>query len=534
MPVYEGKQPYYADREVMNINQGFGVSVSCKQPDVAVAFLNTMLSEEWQKILSWGIEGEDYIIGSGGKFARTEEQRKNARDLVWRSSNKLEALLELLPKHQGTFSDGKLHSGIKDPRFLGRKVMQEFVKAGAPEEILYVSKPHIGTFRLVGMVEQMRHEMEQLGAEIRFQSKVADIEIDNGQVQAVLLESGERIATHHVVLAVGHSARDTFEMLALLLALMMPAHLANNPEPGELSRFRLTWTLIPAAALLMTMLMWVSCGVGFSRFHPVLVTFLFVAVAFGPVMKGRFILHRHRLAAGDIARFVPASDSRIPPDEPWFHWPKPAPADAVRFDSTAAESLSRYTRGRTLEKSAWVSIDGLLHEAMPPMEDLVIGGHPGAIGISSAIAVLVGGLFLVYRGLIAFRVPLVTLLAAYVALCLLPIPVAISESGATWRSMLAPHAVLDPATMLTFVNYELLASPLLFMAFFLATNPSICPMGSRAQLLYALLLGVSAAAAQLYLSCSLGPYVALLAVAQISLWLERRAFRHLPSAKAAQ
>jgi hypothetical protein len=113
----------------------------------------------------------------------------------------------------GTFSDGKLHSGIKDPRFLGRKVMQEFVKAGAPEEIMYVSKPHIGTFRLVGMVEQMRHEMEQLGAEIRFKSKVADIEIDNGQVQAVLLEGGERIATHHVVLAVGHSARDTFEML---------------------------------------------------------------------------------------------------------------------------------------------------------------------------------------------------------------------------------------------------------------------------------------------------------------------------------
>jgi uncharacterized protein len=113
----------------------------------------------------------------------------------------------------GTFSDGKLHSGIKDPRFLGRKVMTEFVKAGAPEEILYVSKPHIGTFRLVGMVEQMRHSMEALGAEIRFQSKVADIEIENGQVQGVVLENGERIATRHVVLAVGHSARDTFEML---------------------------------------------------------------------------------------------------------------------------------------------------------------------------------------------------------------------------------------------------------------------------------------------------------------------------------
>ncbi len=113
----------------------------------------------------------------------------------------------------GTFSDGKLHSQIKDPKHYGRKVLTEFVKAGAPPEILYVSKPHVGTFRLVGVVEEMRHTIEQLGGEIRFQSKVADILIDNGQVRGVVLASGERIASNHVVLAVGHSARDTFEML---------------------------------------------------------------------------------------------------------------------------------------------------------------------------------------------------------------------------------------------------------------------------------------------------------------------------------
>ncbi len=113
----------------------------------------------------------------------------------------------------GTFSDGKLHSQIKDPKHYGRKVLTEFVKAGAPPEILYVSKPHIGTFRLVGVVEAMRHTIESLGGEIRFQSKVADIEIENGQVRGVVLASGEQIASKHVVLAVGHSARDTFEML---------------------------------------------------------------------------------------------------------------------------------------------------------------------------------------------------------------------------------------------------------------------------------------------------------------------------------
>jgi uncharacterized FAD-dependent dehydrogenase len=118
----------------------------------------------------------------------------------------------------GTFSDGKLHSQIKDPGHRGRKVLTEFVKAGAPDEILYVSKPHIGTFRLVSMVENMRATMIERGAEIRFQSKVETIEIETApdgarQVRGVTLQSGEQIRTDHVVLAIGHSARDTFKML---------------------------------------------------------------------------------------------------------------------------------------------------------------------------------------------------------------------------------------------------------------------------------------------------------------------------------
>ena len=113
----------------------------------------------------------------------------------------------------GTFSDGKLYSQVKDPRHLGRKVLAEFVKAGAPEEILYVAHPHIGTFRLVSMVERMRHEIESLGGEIRFQSRVTGVHIENGYVRGVKLASGEEIAASQVVLALGHSARDTFEML---------------------------------------------------------------------------------------------------------------------------------------------------------------------------------------------------------------------------------------------------------------------------------------------------------------------------------
>lgn len=113
----------------------------------------------------------------------------------------------------GTFSDGKLYSQVKDPKHLGRKVLTEFVKAGAPEEIMYLSKPHIGTFKLVTMIENMRKDIISLGGEIRFNARVDDIIIENEQVQGVKLADGEVIETNHVSLAIGHSARDTFEML---------------------------------------------------------------------------------------------------------------------------------------------------------------------------------------------------------------------------------------------------------------------------------------------------------------------------------
>ncbi len=113
----------------------------------------------------------------------------------------------------GTFSDGKLYTQIKDPHHYGRKVLTEFVKAGAPDEILYVGKPHIGTFRLVTVVENIRATIESLGGEIRFQSRVDDILLDNGQVRGVVINGGETVSCEHLVLAVGHSARDTFKML---------------------------------------------------------------------------------------------------------------------------------------------------------------------------------------------------------------------------------------------------------------------------------------------------------------------------------
>jgi uncharacterized protein len=113
----------------------------------------------------------------------------------------------------GLFSDGKLYSQIKDPKFYGRKVMHEFVRAGAPEEIMYVNKPHIGTFRLTGVVAAMRAEVIALGGEVRFDSKVTDLLLEEGRIEGVVLADGSTVRSRHVVLALGHSSRDTFRML---------------------------------------------------------------------------------------------------------------------------------------------------------------------------------------------------------------------------------------------------------------------------------------------------------------------------------
>ena len=147
---------------------------------------------------------------------RGKEVRQRTKDTwgLWRKSVlNPESNVQFGEGGAGTFSDGKLYSQIKDPQHHGRKVLEEFVKAGAPDEILYINKPHIGTFRLTGMVEQMRQDMIALGAEVRFQEKVTDLLIEDGQLTGVVLESGEQLHSRHVVLALGHSARDTFRML---------------------------------------------------------------------------------------------------------------------------------------------------------------------------------------------------------------------------------------------------------------------------------------------------------------------------------
>jgi hypothetical protein len=156
------------------------------------------------------------IILERGKVVR--ERTKDTWALWRRNVLTPESNVQFGEGGAGTFSDGKLWSGIKDPQHLGRKVLTEFVEAGAPEEILFVAKPHIGTFRLVQMVESMRAKIEAMGGEYRFGTRVVDFVIETGldgtrRMRGVVTEAGETIETDHVVLAIGHSSRDTFARL---------------------------------------------------------------------------------------------------------------------------------------------------------------------------------------------------------------------------------------------------------------------------------------------------------------------------------
>ncbi len=156
------------------------------------------------------------IIIERGKAVR--ERTKDTWGLWRRSVLDPESNVQFGEGGAGTFSDGKLYSRIKDQRHLGRKVLTEFVKAGAPDDILTEAHPHIGTFRLVTMVMSMRETIEKLGGEYRFQTRVEDFEVEEGEdgtrrLAGLHLSTGEYLPVSHVIMAVGHSARDTFHVL---------------------------------------------------------------------------------------------------------------------------------------------------------------------------------------------------------------------------------------------------------------------------------------------------------------------------------
>jgi Na+-translocating ferredoxin:NAD+ oxidoreductase RnfD subunit len=303
---------------------------------------------------------------------------------------------------------------------------------------------------------------------------------------------------------------------ATVLALMLPAHLATTRHGASGGS---QWPLLVAAAIILVMLVWALGGPGAARVHPVLVTYLLIGALFAEDLAPHCALQRHRVVTGDLLDCAPGhGDSGSP--EPWVRRPVIRGYDAAEAQAVP-ERLIAYTRGSRQPEHNLLRLQGLLSERLPPLEDLVVGGHPSPIGAGSAVAVIVGGLFLLYRGLIDPRVPLLIFVCAYGALLVLPVPARIAGEWAQFKWFVVREGDVDWATALTFVHYELMASPLLFAALFLATGPSIRPVTRRARVPYAIVAGLLCAPAVLYVSVSMGPYLAVFAASLLTPLLDR-------------
>jgi electron transport complex protein RnfD len=211
---------------------------------------------------------------------------------------------------------------------------------------------------------------------------------------------------------------------------------------------------------------------------------------------------------GDLANLPMPGTQTATPEQPWISLSAKSSHDAMYVDKPASQRLTQYTRDWPRQRAP-MAMEAMLRDHMPPLENLVVGGHPGPIGAGSAIAVIVGGLFLLYRGLIDYRVPLIIVLVAFAGFAALP-------------TLLMPGAHVDWASGITFASYQIMASPLLLMAFFIAGSRSICPAGAKATTVFAMVVGTLAVLAQLYVSAAYGAYVAIAFAAILGPWIGER------------
>ena len=311
--------------------------------------------------------------------------------------------------------------------------------------------------------------------------------------------------------------------MSLVLAAMLPAHLAATgaPTPTGLTGNGL-WPVLPAAGLLLAGATWLLGGTAGGRVFPPLLVALVVLGTLGDAGVPRLALVRERALVGDLLSY-----DRRPLDD---LNPRPWVDRRVRYDRDAAwrtqatDVLTAFTARRNATPDRPATMADVLRDRLPPMEDLIVLGHPRPAGMASVAAVLAGGLFLFYRGLADVRVAVLAVGTAWAFLVLAPVPASIGGGGAawTWGLGLPPSAAqVDWEVALTFAHYELLAGPIVFAAVYLAPLPSLRPLRPRARLAYAVLAGVSMAAAGRYVDARVGPLGALLLVSLLSPTFDR-------------
>ena len=303
--------------------------------------------------------------------------------------------------------------------------------------------------------------------------------------------------------------------LAVLLSALLPAHLASwgVALPEGPAAFAL-WPILPAAGLLLAGLNWLLGGTAGGRINPALATLLLLIVMLGPAMVPHLSLRREAAVTGDLLDYRTEPLAELS-GRSWARGSMPegstSPVTDAVWRGPASQRLGLYTSGIERPDRRQFTLQALLRDRMPPMEDLIVLGQPSLIGTASAVATIAGGLFLVFRGVADVRISLVATAGAYITLLLAPVPESITRDGPvwTWAAVFRDDRVPWDAA-LTFVHYELLAGPILFIAMFLAPLPSLRPLAGRWRVIWASLLGPLMAASQLYASVAFGPFVALL------------------------
>lgn len=302
---------------------------------------------------------------------------------------------------------------------------------------------------------------------------------------------------------------------SLLVGIFLPAGLFDVDQSMLSTSAR--WPFALTAGALLVLLKWMIERIGTTRLSPVVLTVLILAGLIprvpsdDRVLSPRFILRGDLLGTSVAERSVSTAD-------PWF---LNRSGDVVLQTSRATERIQDYLQAHVSSDRQVRTLTQLVSDELPPLEDLVILGQPSTIGQASGIGLLIGGLFLVHRRMMPFRIPVIMLMVLAILLLILPTPIVIGNEQTVSRWLAARDGRVGWAVGLTFVNYLLFASSSLAVFFFLASRPGVRPLGRHSGVVYAILIGIFSAVLIRFVSVEWGALIALAMVQPMTPWLDR-------------
>lgn len=300
-----------------------------------------------------------------------------------------------------------------------------------------------------------------------------------------------------------NTCRLTMMTHAMLVAMFVPPAMFDAEQAAFEPNAR--WPIAIATGGVLAILTWVVARIGTARFSPAVLTILFAMVFIFPRESDQRVLAPHSIFYGDLlGEGVEARSTSTA--EPWISATIALP---VVHTARAAERIDDFLHARTTPDRPAVTMARLVSDDLPPLEDLVILGQPTSIGRASAIAILIGGLFLVHRRLVAFRMPAMMLAVTIATLFVLPAPVIVSSDEVVRRWLAASDPRVGWAVGVTYVNYILVASSSIIVIFFLASLPGIRPLSLRAGIVFSAIFGVLCGVCTILISLEWGAVIAL-------------------------